>query len=159
MGLWRSPQFDGTQSSTLANSTLPRHIILSIYSTRRNHALTDSINPQINYWIARAEETLKEAKILAEAGYWNACVNRLYYSCFYAITALLVRDGLSTSKHSGVRGFFNRNYVKTGMVPKDLAYIIFCSIFVKKRIMWNSSVLMKIRYFLGYHGLRNLFNT
>jgi uncharacterized protein (UPF0332 family) len=67
--------------------------------------LTDSVNPQILYWIARAEETLKEAKILAEAAYWNACVNRLYYSCFYAITALLVRDGLSTSKHSGVRGF------------------------------------------------------
>jgi uncharacterized protein (UPF0332 family) len=85
--------------------------------------LTDSINPQINYWIARSEETLKEAKILAEAGYWNACVNRLYYSCFYAITALLVRDGLSTSKHSGVRGFFNRNYVKTGIVPKDLAKV------------------------------------
>jgi uncharacterized protein (UPF0332 family) len=85
--------------------------------------LTDSINPQINYWIARSEETLKEAKILAEAGYWNACVNRLYYSCVYAITALLLRDGLSTSKHSGVRGFFNRNYVKTGIVPKDLAKV------------------------------------
>ena len=85
--------------------------------------MTDSVNPQIIYWIARSEETFQEAKILAEAAYWNACVNRLYYSCFYAITALLVRDGLSTSKHSGVRGFFNRNYVKTGMVPKDLARV------------------------------------
>lgn len=85
--------------------------------------MTDSVNPQILYWIARSEETLKEAKILAEAAYWNASINRLYYSCFYAITALLVRDGLSISKHSGVRGFFNRNYVKTGIVPKDLARV------------------------------------
>lgn len=85
--------------------------------------MTDSVNAQISYWMARAEETLQEARILAESAHWNACVNRLYYSCFYAICALLVRDGLSTSKHSGVRGFFNRYYVKTGIVPTHLARV------------------------------------
>lgn len=69
----------------------------------------------------RAEETLEEARILASASHWNACVNRLYYSCFYAVTALLVREGFSSSRHSGVRSFFNRNFVKTGIVSADLA--------------------------------------
>jgi uncharacterized protein (UPF0332 family) len=50
-------------------------------------------------------------------------VNRLYYACFYAVSALLVRDGLSSSRHAGVRSLFNRHYVKTGKVPKDLATI------------------------------------
>jgi uncharacterized protein (UPF0332 family) len=52
-----------------------------------------------------------------------ACVNRLYYACFYAVSALLIRVGLSSSKHAGVRGLFNRQYVKTGKIPKDLARI------------------------------------
>ena len=75
------------------------------------------------YRMTRADEALEDARILAKAGRWNACVNRLYYACFYAVSALLVRDGLSSSKHAGVRSLFNRQYVKTGKIPKDLARI------------------------------------
>ena len=75
------------------------------------------------YRMTRANETLEDARILANAGRWNACVNRLYYACFYAVSALLVYQGLSSSKHTGVRSLFNRHYVKTGKVPKDLARI------------------------------------
>ncbi|MHC1741889.1 MAG: HEPN domain-containing protein [Syntrophobacteraceae bacterium] len=39
------------------------------------------------------------------------------------LSALLVRDGLSSSKHAGLRSLFNRQYVKTGKIPKDLARI------------------------------------
>ena len=77
----------------------------------------------VSYRMTRANETLKDARILANAGRWNACVNRLYYACFYAVSALLVRHGLSSSKHTGVRSLFNRQYVKTGKVPKNLARI------------------------------------
>lgn len=75
------------------------------------------------YRITRADEALDDARILANAGRWNACVNRLYYACFYAVSALLVRDGLSSSKHAGVRSLFNKQYVKPGKIPKDLARI------------------------------------
>jgi uncharacterized protein (UPF0332 family) len=64
---------------------------------------------------------LEDALILANSERWNACVNRLYYACFYAVSSLLVQDGLSSSKHAGVRSLFNRHYVKTGKVPKNLA--------------------------------------
>ena len=75
------------------------------------------------YRMTRANETMEDARILANAKRWNACVNRLYYACFYAVSALLVRYGLSSSKHTGVRSLFNRQYVKTGKIPKDLARI------------------------------------
>lgn len=71
----------------------------------------------------RSEEALEDARILADAGRWNACVNRLFYSCFYAVSALLVRHGLSSSKHTGARSLFNKNFVKTGIVTKDLAQV------------------------------------
>ena len=75
------------------------------------------------YRMTRAHETLEDSRILANAGRWNACVNRLYYACFYAVSALLVGDGLSSSKHAGVRSLFNSQYVKPGKIPKDLARI------------------------------------
>ncbi|MEA1933728.1 MAG: HEPN domain-containing protein [Thermodesulfobacteriota bacterium] len=85
--------------------------------------MTEWSKDLVLYRMARARETLEDARILANAGRWNACVNRLYYSCFYAVSALLVRHGLSSSKHTGVRSLFNRQYVKTGKIPKDLARI------------------------------------
>ena len=77
----------------------------------------------VRYRLGRARETLEDARILAKAGRWNACVNRLYYACFYGVSALLVCDDLSSSKHAGVRSLFNRQYVKTGKVPKELARV------------------------------------
>jgi uncharacterized protein (UPF0332 family) len=71
--------------------------------------VTDSLGDLVVYRMARARETLEEAHILADSGRWNACVNRLYYACFYSVSALLLREGLSSSKHAGVRGIFNRS--------------------------------------------------
>ena len=34
----------------------------------------------VNYRIETAKTTLKAAKVLAENGFWNSSVNRLYYS-------------------------------------------------------------------------------
>jgi len=83
--------------------------------------MTEWSKDLVLYRMTRANETLEDARILADTGRWNACVNRLYYACFYAVSALLVRHGLSSSKHTGVRSLFNRHYVKTGVIPKDLA--------------------------------------
>jgi uncharacterized protein (UPF0332 family) len=85
--------------------------------------VTEPLDTLIYYRLERAQESLDEARLLAEAGRWNTCVNRLYYSCFYAVSALLVRDGLSSSRHTGVRSLLNRHYVRTGKVPRELARI------------------------------------
>jgi uncharacterized protein (UPF0332 family) len=85
--------------------------------------LTEWNKELVSYRLARAVEALDDARVLAEAKRWNACVNRLYYACFYAVSALLVRDGFSSSKHSGIRGLFNKQYVKSGRIPKDYSRI------------------------------------
>ena len=75
------------------------------------------------YRIQKARETLEDARILAGAGRWNPCVNRLYYACFYVVSALLIQQGLSSSKHAGVRSLFNRHFVKTGKISKEKAKV------------------------------------
>lgn len=45
----------------------------------------------MRYRMERANETMEEVDILAERGHYNAAVNRLYYACFYATQALLLK--------------------------------------------------------------------
>lgn len=85
--------------------------------------MSDSKSDLVNYRLQRAYEALEDARILAKAARWNTCVNRLYYACFYAVSALLIQQGLSSSKHTGIRSLFNRHYVKTGKVAKEMAQI------------------------------------
>jgi uncharacterized protein (UPF0332 family) len=94
--------------------------------------MNEELNDLIGYRIARAKETLEEARVLADSGHWNACVNRLYYACFYAVSALLSKHDLSSSKHSGIRSFFNHNFVKSGIFLKETA-VIFNSLFERRQ--------------------------
>lgn len=72
----------------------------------------------IHYRLARAHETLDEADILIKSGHASAFVNRLYYSCFYSVSALLLTRRLISAKHTGVRALFNQNFVKSGAVDQ-----------------------------------------
>lgn len=73
----------------------------------------------IRYKIERARETFEEALLMQREDHWNACANRLYYACFYAVTAILAKKGLASSKHTGVKALFNKHLVKTGQVSKE----------------------------------------
>ena len=70
----------------------------------------------IKYRIERAEETYKEALLMQAGGHWHTCANRLYYACFYAVSALLVKYGLSSSKHGGIKSLFNRYIIKKKII-------------------------------------------
>ena len=71
--------------------------------------------------LERAHETLEEGRLMAQTGHWHGCVNRLYYACFYAVTALLLSRNLSSPKHTRVRSLFSLNLVKPGFFPRELA--------------------------------------
>jgi len=70
----------------------------------------------INYRFQRAVESYEEALILADNMRWNAVVNRLYYSCFYAVVALLLKNNIETQTHDGARTQFGLNFVKPGII-------------------------------------------
>lgn len=72
----------------------------------------------IKYRFHRSEESLEEAILLANNGSWNAVVNRLYYSCFYAVIALLLEKDIETQSHNGVRTQFGLHFIKTGIIEK-----------------------------------------
>jgi uncharacterized protein len=47
-------------------------------------------------------------------------MNRVYYSLYYAVQALLAKQGVSFSKHGQVKGYFNREFIKPGKLPKEI---------------------------------------
>ena len=69
--------------------------------------MTYSSDDLVAYRLKRSQEALEEAEAMADMAHWHTCVSRLYYACFYAVTALLIRHDLAPSKHTGVRAFFN----------------------------------------------------
>jgi len=74
----------------------------------------------VEHRLLRARKTLASAKVLLDTQEYIGTVNRLYYACFYAVTALLETRGLASSKHSGVLSFFNKHFVRTGFVQGEL---------------------------------------
>jgi len=78
------------------------------------------VNELISYRRKRAKEALEDAERLVNAGSLFSAVNRIYYSMFYEVTALLLIKNLSASKHSGIRSLFNKKYVKTGKVRIEM---------------------------------------
>jgi uncharacterized protein (UPF0332 family) len=74
----------------------------------------------VSHRLKRARETIEEDALLLDAGHVNACVNRLYYACFYAVSALLLTRNISTSKHSHVRALLHHDYIKSNQVSKEM---------------------------------------
>ena len=67
----------------------------------------------IQYRFRRAQESLEEAKIMIQNEKWNTAVSRLYYSCYYAVIALLLKNNIETRTHNGVRTKFGDTFIKT----------------------------------------------
>ena len=77
-------------------------------------------NDIARFWLERSHRTVDEARLMAANGWWDTCASRLYYACFYALSALFKLHALPTSKHSGVRSLFFQHFVKTGKVSTDI---------------------------------------
>jgi uncharacterized protein (UPF0332 family) len=81
----------------------------------------------IQYRLEQAKSTLHDAQVLFEQGGTPvSVVNRAYYAIFYATMALIgtLKEKVDTSKHKGVIAAFNREFVKTGILPKEMSKIL-----------------------------------
>jgi uncharacterized protein (UPF0332 family) len=77
----------------------------------------------ISYRMQRAEESLKAAEIMYDKKMLVFAMNRIYYSLFYAVQAVVILKDVSFSKHGQVKAFFNREFIKTGLMPISLGRI------------------------------------
>ena len=69
--------------------------------------MTDSNDHLVKYRLSRAKDTYDDAKILADNERWNSAINRLYYSAYYAIIALLLKNNFKPTTHNGTKSIFS----------------------------------------------------
>ena len=81
-------------------------------------------NAITKYRTEKAIQTLEDAKQIAEIKRWSSAVNRLYYSIYYAATALLISNGHISRTHSGMMSLLNQYYVTTGILTKEDSKLI-----------------------------------
>ena len=73
----------------------------------------------VKYRLNRAKEAFEDGEILAENERWNSAANRMYYACFYIVSAYLAKREIKATTHSGLKATFNRELVKTGKVDRE----------------------------------------
>ena len=82
------------------------------------------MNEEILALLAKAKSKLKTARIDFENGQFEDSISRSYYSAFNAISALLLTKNLNFSSHNQTIGAFNREFVKSGIFPKEYTAIL-----------------------------------
>ena len=80
---------------------------------------TPSKKDIIRVKISHAKTTLKEAQLLLENNFTGAALNRLYYACFYAASALLFSKDIFVKTHSGVKQMLGLHFVAPGLIPEE----------------------------------------
>lgn len=72
------------------------------------------------YRIKTAKADLRSARILFEAGEYKGANNRAYYSVFHAVNAVHALSGSGYKRHKDAIGFFNKEYVKNNIFPREI---------------------------------------
>jgi uncharacterized protein (UPF0332 family) len=64
--------------------------------------------------LARSERAIQALEVLAEHGFVNDAVSKLYYALLYLVRALLLTRGLEVRSHEGALRLLGQHFVKDG---------------------------------------------
>ena len=92
-----------------------------------------SLKELAGYRMDRAGEMLLAAEENLRIGQYKTSLNRSYYAIFHAMRAANIIKGFDSSKHSGVIAFFNKGYIKNGIMEKSMSVIIKNSSFLREK--------------------------
>jgi len=66
----------------------------------------------IDYWIEKARDDLSSARDNLSSGRLQNAVRDAYFSCFHALSSVLLKEGKTLKKHKEVRSALHRDYIR-----------------------------------------------
>ena len=75
------------------------------------------------YRLDKAEAFLNDARTLLDTSSYGSSANRSYYAMLSAARSLLILRGISADTHDGVKTMLSREFIKTGLLPKEMGEI------------------------------------
>ena len=79
--------------------------------------------------IEKSDSALRAAEMLIRENLLESALNRIYYACFYTVTALAEKHDFKTSKHSAMLGWFNKKFIYEEKVFDKVVYQVYESTF------------------------------
>ena len=92
---------------------------LSKRSAGRHSAMKRTKEELIRIYLNRADEAFTMVRLAVDNGFWNSATGDLYYTCFYLVTALFIKDDIKAHTHSAVQSLFSLHYIKTGKLERE----------------------------------------
>jgi len=74
--------------------------------------------------LQQADECISDAEHSIQHLRHRMAANRIYYGMFYAMLALGLLRQFETSKHQQIIGWFNKNFLHTGIFPKHFGRMV-----------------------------------
>jgi len=78
----------------------------------------------IIYRLKQADEAADSAELLIANNKMAAAINRIYYAVFYCVMALALKSGFKTSKHLQLIDWFNKTFIRAGLIDQDFGRIL-----------------------------------
>ncbi|WP_018130141.1 HEPN domain-containing protein [Effusibacillus pohliae] len=75
----------------------------------------------VEVMLKKAKEKYESAEDDFLKGRYDSCVSNLYYSAYQTVTAYMISSGVSTSKHTHVRAYVNKEMANKGLISKQAA--------------------------------------
>jgi uncharacterized protein (UPF0332 family) len=91
--------------------------------------------------LARADNALAAARLLADGGFPSDAVSRLYYSLLFRVRALLLTLGLEAKSHEGALRLFSLHFVKTGRLEPEASHLFSRLMKYREEADYNPSYL------------------
>ena len=80
----------------------------------------EDIQELAKVYLEKAEEKLRNAKVLLKEKFVDDAISRAYYSAFLSAKALLLLLGSDVKTHSGLITMFNLKVVRGGLLPREI---------------------------------------
>ena len=77
----------------------------------------------VKYRLGKAKNLFAQIPVFIENKFYATAANRLYYTCYHAVTALLINDGYKAQTHSGVKTLLGLHYITQNKIEKSYGKI------------------------------------
>lgn len=82
--------------------------------------MTSETQDLIAVRLSQAEESLAAARLIAQQNMRLGAMDRIYFTMFYCVCALLASKEFGPSRDGNVAAKFHREFIKTGLIPQEI---------------------------------------
>ena len=90
-----------------------------------------------------AKQTLEDVKVIVDNELWKAAANRLYYACFYAASALMIKFDFEAKTHAGIIRLLGLNFTSKNLISNELNDVYYKLFTLRQKSDYDDWIVVK----------------